>query len=337
MYTLPRSTRLVRAFSLACIAALAGCGSTHQSAAAPDMTADKASPKDMVDALHTAFGEHHARAVHTKGVMIEGTFTPAHEAKRLTKAPVFAGGPYPVVARFSVFAGVPTLPDSDDGAAPSGFGFKIKGAGGEDFDVEANQHKDFITATSDEFRVFLNAVGAAGKGNKAPLDEFLASHTHAGEFLSTLTYPSSYAKATYFGVNAFKFTNARGRPEFVRYRFVPRAGEQYLSPDDRKARGANYLQEEIVKRVASGPVIFDWFAQVAERGDKVEDPSIAWPETRKMVKLGTITLTQQPADPESAQRNLLFLPGKSHPGVDPADPMLVVRNGAYPISFKERQ
>ena len=76
---------------------------------------------------------------------------------------------------------------------------------------------------------------------------------------------------------------------------------------------------------------------MAEASDKVEDPSIAWPDTRKKVKLGTFSLTKQPDDPDAAQRALLFLPGKPHPGVEPADPMLVLRNKAYPISFKERQ
>ena len=322
-------------FSLA--AALLASGLMAQRAGAQDMTPPQASPRDMVDALHTAFGEHHARAVHTKGVVLEGTFEPAAEAKALTKEPIFAGGPLPVVARFSLFAGVPTLSDTDDGASPAGFGVKIKAADGDDFDIESNQHKDFITATTDEFRTFLQALGAAGKGDKAPLTAFLDAHPHAREFLASRTYPASYASATYFGVNAVKFTNDQGKSIFVRYRFVPKAPEKYLSPDERKAQGPNYLQDEIVKRVAGGPVVFDWYVQVAEEGDKIEDPSIAWPEARKMVKVGAFTLSKQPADPDAAQHDLLFLPGKPHPGVDPADPMLVLRNKAYPISFKERQ
>src|SRR5215471_1845767 len=85
----------------------------------------KETPLSMVNALHTAFGEHHARAVHTKGVVLEGTFTPSPEAKSIVSAPVFAGGPLPVVARFSLFAGVPDLPDNNDAASPAGFGVKI--------------------------------------------------------------------------------------------------------------------------------------------------------------------------------------------------------------------
>ena len=48
-----------------------------------------------------------------------------------------------------------------DGAAPAGFAVKIKARDGDDFDVEANQHHNFIVATFDEFAVFLRAVGAS--------------------------------------------------------------------------------------------------------------------------------------------------------------------------------
>ena len=295
------------------------------------------SPLSMVNALHTAFGEHHARAVHTKGVMLEGVFTPTREAAALTKAPAFSGGPLPVTARFSLFAGVPDLPDNDDGASPAGFAFKIKASDGDDLDVEANQHGDFITATFDEFAVFLRAVGAAGKGDKAPLESFLATHPHAKAFLGSRTYPASYAQATYFGINALKFTNAAGRSAFVRYRFTPHAPERYLSQEERKSAGSSYLGDEIVSRVRTERISFDWYAQIAGPGDRIDDPSTAWPATRKLVKLGTITLTRLPANPDEAQRTLLFLPGQPHPGIEAADPMLVMRNVAYPISLGQRQ
>lgn len=38
-----------------------------------------------------------------------------------------------------------------------------------------------------------------------------------------------------------------------------------------------------------------------------------------------------------SSRTLLFLPGQPHLGVEPADPMLVLRNTAYPISLGQRQ
>jgi len=299
----------------------------------------KETPLSMVKALHTAFGNHHARAVHTKGVIIEGTFTPAPEARSIVTEPIFSGNKLPIIARFSLFAGVPDLADNDDGASPAGFAVKIKAANGDDFDTEANQHKDFIVATFDEFAVFLRAAGATKPNtpHPNPVEQFLATHPHAKDFMSSRTYPISFAQATYWGINSVKFTNAKGQSVFVRYRFVPRAGERYLTPDDRKSQGPSYLQDDIVRRVAREPVVFDWYAQIADKGDKIEDPSIAWPESRKMVKLGTFTLTNLPPDPETVQRTLLFLPGQPHPGVEAADPMLVLRNTAYPISLGERQ
>ena len=293
----------------------------------------------MVKALHTAFGEHHARAVHTKGVVLEGTFTPAKEALSIVREPIFAGGTLPVVARFSAFAGVPTLPDNDDGAAPAGFAVKIKAPDGDDFDIEANQQNRFIVATFDEFAVFLRAVGATkpDSPHPNPVEQFLATHPKAKSFLETRTYPASYAQAAYWGINSLKFTNAKGKSVFVRYQFVPRAKTQYLTPDERKAKSANYLQDEIVQRIAKEPVVFDWFVQIAEKGDKIDDPSVAWPESRKLIKLGSFSLNKLPSDPEAVQKALLFLPGQPHPGVEPADPMLVMRNTAYPISLGERQ
>lgn len=298
----------------------------------------KETPLSMVKALHSAFGEHHARAVHTKGLVLEGSFTPSAEARRLVKTPIFGGATLPVVARFSLFAGVPTLPDNDDGASPAGFAFKVKALDGDDFDVEANQHKDFIVKTFDEFAVFLRAVGTTKPDtpHPNPVEQFLNSHPHAKDFLGSRTYPVSYAQAKYFGINAVKFTNEGGKDVYVRYQFVPRAGEQYLSPEDRKARSTSYLHDEIRERLAREPVIFDWYAQIASKNDAIDDPATAWPDDRKLVRLGSITLNRISDNPE-IDRTLLFLPGQVHSGVAPADPMLIMRNTAYPISLGQRQ
>ncbi len=59
-------------------------------------------------ARYTAFGEHHARAVHAKGVVLKGTFSPDPKARTLTKAPIFAGGPLPMTVRFPTSRASPT-------------------------------------------------------------------------------------------------------------------------------------------------------------------------------------------------------------------------------------
>ena len=43
------------------------------------------------------------------------------------------------------------------------------------------------------------------------------------------------------------------------------------------------------------------------------------------------------ADAAAADKALIFLPGSVPGGIEAADPMIALRNAAYPISFGERQ
>jgi catalase len=43
-------------------------------------------PAELVKDIHAIFGEHHARAVHAKGVVLDATFEPTSEARQLSKA-----------------------------------------------------------------------------------------------------------------------------------------------------------------------------------------------------------------------------------------------------------
>ncbi|MEO8159535.1 MAG: catalase family peroxidase [Betaproteobacteria bacterium] len=306
---------------------------------APQTVQPNQTPQDLVNALHAAFGVHHARAVHAKGIILEGQFAPDKAAASLTKAGIFVSALLPVTVRFSDFTGIPDIPDNIGDANPRGFALKIMAKDGETFDIVTHSFNGFPTSTSDEFAALLRSIGASGPHvpHPSPVEQFLASHPVAKQFLTTQKPPPvSYATAAYFGVNALKYTNAAGKSVFVRYRFVPRAGEQYLTADQAAAKGPNYLREEITARVAKNPVIFDWYAQIAEGTDKIDDPSTAWPDSRRLVKLGTITITAV-RDDASTDKQTIFLPGQAHAGIEAADPMLVLRNNAYPVSFAGRQ
>src|SRR5262245_21259989 len=180
--------------------------------AAPAPAPAKETPLDLVNALHAAYGEHHARAAHAKGVILEGTFAPAAEARTLTSAPIFTGGSLPVIARFSLGAGIPDLSDTDANAPPTGFALKIKASDGSDYDLVMLQHNGFLVATADEFAQFLGAVGASGAGvpHPTPVEQFLGAHPATQAFLASLTMPASYATATFFGNNSLKMTSAAG-------------------------------------------------------------------------------------------------------------------------------
>lgn len=294
----------------------------------------------LVNDLHTAFGAHHARAVHAKGVILEGSFTPTGEARALCTAAIFASGAIPVTVRFSDFTGLPEIPDTAAEANPRGFAIKLRPGDGPPMDIVAHSFNGFPVATASEFGMLMRAIGASGPDAAKPtaLDQFLAAHPIAKTFLTTQKPPpASYATTAYYGVNSLKFLAPGNDHAFVRYRFVPAAGEHELDAATLRAKGPNYLIEEIATRVAAAPVRFDWFAQIAAPGDTVDDPSKAWPETRKLVRLGTISIARMAPDQPAEDKSLLFMPGRMPSGIEIADPMLAARDAAYPISFGERQ
>ena len=69
----------------------------------------------------------------------------------------------------------------------------------------------------------------------------------------------------------------------------------------------DYLGTEIRQRVQQAPVKFKMVLQVAEPGDKLDDPSIAWPDARRLVELGTLSIAR-PAMSADAEKTLLFRP-----------------------------
>jgi catalase len=295
--------------------------------------------QQMTDAMYAAFGDHHSRAVHAKGTLVEGTFTPDLAARSLSKAKLFTLPTAKVLARFSDFTGIPTIPDNIEGASPRGMAVKFTVPGESEVDVVMHNANGFPTRTSAEFRELLLAIGASGKGAPKPtrLDTFLASHPIAKTFLTTQKSPESFATSAFFGVNSIKFMNTPGQSTFVRYQFIPAAGEHYLDTAGLMAKDVNYLQSEIGRRLAKEPVSFTWYGQIADQGDVIDDPSIAWPPMRKLVKLGVVTITGLVPDQASADKKTLFLPGDLPDGMEAADPMIQVRNESYPISFRHRQ
>jgi catalase len=76
---------------------------------------------------------------------------------------------------------------------------------------------------------------------------------------------------------------------------------------------------------------------MAEPGDQTKDASQPWPDDRKVVDLGVLTLTKMVPDSLEAQKKLLFLPTNLTPGIELSDdPLPRVRAAAYGVSFARR-
>jgi catalase len=148
-------------------------------------------------------------------------------------------------------------------------------------------------------------------------------------FASAAT-PGSFAEQEYYGIDAFVFVNAAGERQAVRYQMIPER-TVHLSPADAAAR------MELPERLKGGPVTFHLKAQLAAAGDSAIDPAKPWPDDRKIVDLGVLTIGKTVADSAEAQKALLFLPGLVTDGIEPSDdPLIGVRDGAYAESLARR-
>ncbi|MGN1290677.1 MAG: catalase family peroxidase [Bradyrhizobium sp.] len=326
-------------FMLAISLGFTGAAGAQTPTGAP--AAQTSTPEQLVDALNGVFGKHPgARAVHAKGIVLEGTFTPGAQASSVSKAPHLQSTAVPVPVRFSDFAGIPGIPDNHELAGPRGFAIKFKLPDGSDSDIVAHSFNGFPSPTADDFRDLLIALGSSGANaaKPTPLDTYLAAHPIAKAFLTApKPAPESYGTLPYFGVNTFKFVNGAGKVTYGRYQFQPVAGAHFLSDAEAAKRAVDYLSTEIRARVAQAPVSFRMLLQVAAAEDKLDDPSIAWPDTRQTIELGTISVTKAVQDSDAAQRQLLFLPNALPAGIEVQDPMIDARSAAYPVSYGRRQ
>ncbi len=319
---------------LACVALAAGL--------APRARADDASVAEQtVDALNKVWGKHPGfRANHAKGVVVEGSFTASTQAAGLSKAALFSGKAIAVTVRFSDSGGLPDVADGDGKANPHGMAMKFHlPDGGGDVDVVQNSLKFFPVATGAEFRDLLLAAGASGPGAAKPtkLDVFFASHPAAPRAFGSVATPASFAQETYNGVDAFVFVNAAGTRQAFRFKTVPLAGEVHLSAADAAKQKPDFLVDELPARLRKAPVTFHLLAQLAAPGDQTKDPTQPWPASRKLVDMGTVTLTHGVADSAGAQKALLFLPGSLTAGIEPSDdPLIDARDDAYAVSFSRR-
>ena len=299
---------------------------------------------DLLDQFDAIFGLHPGfRPAHAKGTMLTGTFTPTAAAGGLTRAPHMAGPSTPVTVRFSNSTGLPLLPDNDANADPRGMAVRFHLAERVHTDIVAHSADGFPTRTGGEFLDFLKAVAATGKADPtvhpSPIEAFLGTHPAALAYAQTpKPSPSSFARETYFGVTAMRFTNGGGASRFGRYRLVPVAGNEFLDAATVAGRGPTYLFDELTQRLAAGPIEFRLHVQLADDGDVVDDATVHWPTNRAVVDLGTLRLTAPEADDAAEQKRIIFDPIPRVDGIDPsADPLLELRAAVYLLSGRRRR
>ena len=301
-------------------------------------TADEPVPTQIVDLANKVDGVHPGfRAFHAKGVVVEGRFKASAEAARLSSATLFNGSSIPVTVRFSDGSGMPNVPDGSP-AMPRGMAIKYHLPNGVDTDMVTNSFKFFPVRTGEDFRDLLQAIVASPPDAPKPtkLEQFFASHPNAPKAIGSLPIPDSFADEEYHGIDAFIFVSKSGERQAVRYVIAPEK-LVHITPEEAAKQPPDFLFDDLAKRIAQKPVAFHVKAQLAEPGDQTKDASQPWPDDRKVVDLGVLTLNKVVPNSLETEKKLLFLPTNLTPGIELSDdPLPSVRTAAYGVSFGRR-
>jgi catalase len=286
--------------------------------------------EEIVDAINEISGVHPGhRAAHAKGTLMTGTFTGG--GTDLTTARHLQGEPVRVTARFSNGGGDPGIPDY----AREGRGMAVKFylPDGAKTDIVALSLPCFFVRTPEDFLEFTRAR----KDPERLMPDWLGAHPEALTAIQAAlgaNPPASYATCTYNSIHSFRWTDAEGGSRFVRYRWEPEAGVETLSPEDAKARGRDYLQQDLLAR---GESAFRLKAIVATEEDAVDDPTVAWPEEREQVEVGRLVVEGPELERERDGDILVFDPTRVIDGIELSDDAILrFRGPAYSVSVERR-
>ena len=300
-----------------------------------------ATPESIVDALKAVAGSPpKVRASFAKGRCVRGTYTPSEQAAEVTRSLSFTK-PSRVLARFSVGGGNPNVTDTNS-LVLRGFSFRL---GDDDHrsDILVESAPVHFARTLDQMLAFLKAriPGADGKPDMDKVKAFSEANPETlnqAKYIAARRLPASFAGTTYWGVHAFPATNAKGETRFIKLKVAPVGGDLTLSEDEAKAKSADFLHDDLTRRIAAGNVRFNVMALLDRSGDPTMDVTKRWPDedNREEVRLGTIVITSLEAD-DSCDGSI-FNPANLADGIgQPPDEIFAARRAAYTISLAKRR
>ena len=276
------------------------------------------------------------RRNHAKGICFTGVFEANGAGAELSTAQAFAKGQYPVIGRFNL--GTPDPDAADATVRVRGLGVMVTTPDGQEWRMAMIDPPFFPVSTPEAFFELLKASASKDPG---AMGTFAAAHPEIAAFggwAKSAPWTGSYAEEPYNGLNAFLFTDGSGANHAVRWSLVPAAQPVPVPPEELAKRGPNFLEEEIVQRIKSGPLRWTMTVTVANPGDPTADPSKAWPDDRRKIEVGTLTVQAIIPEPDGPCREINYDPTVLPTGISTSDdPFPAARSSAYRVSFDRRE
>jgi catalase len=322
--------------SLVLIAVVIGAGAAAFAYTAGWFSPQRLTPDKLVAALAPPTGAALGhRRNHAKGICFTGVFEANGAGSALSKAQVFTRGRYPVLGRLNLATADANAPDAT--VRVRGMGLQISTPDGEVWRSAMIDAPFFPVSTPQAFYELL--LASASKDPNA-MKTFAGAHPEIsafGAWAKSAPWTGSYAEDRFNSLNSFVFADGSGAENTVRWSLLPAAQPVPISQEDLAKRGPNFLDQEITERVRGGPQRWTMVVSVANPGDPTADPSKAWPEDRRAVEVGTLTVQQIEPEPDGPCRDINFDPTVLPSGMRASDdPFPAARSAAYAKSYDLR-
>jgi len=294
-------------------------------------------PSTFMDGFRAVFGLHPGfRRNHAKGVAVAGYFDSNGNGAELSKAAVFAPGQTPVVGRFSLSGGHPGMADTPGAARSLALAFALPDA--TQWRTAMLNLPVFPDNSPQGFydRLFASkVVPATGHPDPAAMSAFLAAHPETAAAMAVIKqHPPTpgFADSTYRSLNTFYLVNAAGVRSPVRWEFVPLQASQ-----PPRLGTQNALFDALVRQMKTGPLQYQLKLTIGNPGDPVRDATLPWPNDRRTIDAGVLTLTAIETEGPGNARDVNFDPMVLPDGIEPTDdPLLSARSAVYAMSYRAR-
>jgi catalase len=293
--------------------------------------------KTFLDGFLTVYGRQLGfRKNHAKGIVVSGYFDSNGNGQELSRAAVFQPGQVPVVGRFSLSGGDAHVADAPGAARGLGLAFGFpQGWQWRTAMLNLPVFPDNSPRGFYDRLLASKTVLGTGQPDPAAMKAFLAAHPETAAAMAIIKkHPpaAGFGDSTFRGLNTFYFVNDGGTRSPVRWSFVP----QQTAPAPRSG-DANGLFDAVVRQLRDGPLRWRMLATIADPGDPLNDATLPWPDDRRTVDVGMLTLTTAATEAAGNARDINFDPLTLPDGIEASDdPLLSARSDVYAASYRQR-
>ncbi|GAA4803024.1 catalase [Tomitella cavernea] len=293
------------------------------------------------------------RQPHAKGGGAFGHFQVTEDVSAYTKADVFQPGRRTeMLARFSTVAGERGSPDT--WRDPRGFALKFYTEQGN-YDMVGNNTPVFFMRDPMKFQHFIRSQKRRADTNLRDHDMQWDFWTLSPESAHQVTWlmgdrgiPRTWRNMNGYSSHTYMWVNADGERFWVKYHFKTDQGIECLTQDEAdRLAGADgdFHTRDLYRAIERGEhPSWTLYMQIMPFGDAAGyrfnpfDLTKVWPHSDyPLVKVGTMTLDENPADYHAQIEQAAFEPNNMVPGIGPSpDRMLLGRVFAYADAHRTR-